>query len=193
MNLLPSGNIESLGQERADPKLQRQDTAAHDGGGWKATINREGRVAFNDKPPMPWSFDLTDLVMKLRGETLNRPKKKQFLEDTKALRSEMARDVNKENLAQSVIDLRSRLEAVWDNQHLTVLEKKRQLFAMWDDCTEDGSDDVVNTSSLIRTMIISFISHHLPHGSEHAYSKAELETFNSTRQSQSVFAPYGDI
>lgn len=196
IDLFPKmGVSEKFDEEGSDLNEKRNNSHIFENHAWSAKISRGGRVEFEDKLPISpggvnLAFDLTELAMRMRGDTIYVPQKRKFLAESSETRVEMARHVNKENLIQSVLDLRSRLLTIWDNEHLTLAEKKQKLFAIWDECAEEGSEDILNMGSMIRISVVGFIGRHLPLGSELAYSEADLEKLNGGRQSQAEFVPY---
>ena len=78
------------------------------------------------------------------------------------------------------------------------------LFTLWDDCEEATPEGPGATKSVEATLdqaradagtkarkqIVAFIRDELPAGSADAYSSAELERLNASRQSRERFSPY---
>lgn len=187
------------------PELTIKDggTYGHNTQAWRAKIRRDGRVELEDKIPLPGvelsdnglvgvklSFDLTDLVMQMRGDMVNAPEKRKFLAATKDVRTKMARDTQETDLIQALSQLKPQLNAIWNNDVLSLAAKKQRLFDLWDECAQNGSGDVMRASELIRASIIAFIAAHLPKGSEGAFSVEELKRFNHSRTQETEFNPY---
>jgi hypothetical protein len=80
------------------------------------------------------------------------------------------------------------LEALWSERARPAAERRRLLFALWDECDE-GSDPAAPASAA-RAVVLAFIARTLPAGSPDAYAPAELAALNQIRQSQARFEPY---
>ena len=68
--------------------------------------------------------------------------------------------------------------------------RKQGLFELWDDCAEDGDDELVAAAVQARLLLIGFIQSKLTGGD--AYSADELAKLNAKRTSRAVFAPYAE-
>jgi len=73
-----------------------------------------------------------------------------------------------------------------------IAERKRELFGLWDECTEAGTDDDLEAGMRARARVIAFIREHLPPGSHDAFTSTELAALNRDKQSHEQFAPYAD-
>src|SRR3569623_316600 len=71
-------------------------------------------------------------------------------------------------------------------------ERKRQLFALWDECSETGTEADIAAGVRARARVIAFIHTHLPAGSAGAFTSAELAALNGDKQSHEQFAPYAE-
>lgn len=68
-----------------------------------------------------------------------------------------------------------------------LVERKQGLFELWDDCAEDGDDELVTASKAARELVIATIHARLT-GAD-AYSADELARLNARRTSRETFAP----
>jgi hypothetical protein len=171
---------------------------------FEAKINRDGTVEIEDKwIPYPSvglneegelvleiPLDLTDTIMRLAGEDPYGYEKRKFLAETQELRGQMAEAACQENLDASLLEIRPRLDAIWNDRALSLSAKKKKLFSAWDECAEDGAANVLKTSEMIRASILAFINDHLPPTSTLAYSRSDLAALNEKRTSKAVFDPY---
>ncbi len=71
-------------------------------------------------------------------------------------------------------------------------ERKRQLFALWDECDETGTNDIVEASAHARERVVKFVRERLPRGSHDSFTASELAALNRAKQSHASFAPYSD-
>lgn len=181
--------------EEAKQEKKTKSTRQHEASAWSARIKRNGTVKLEDNPlfalsPTGFTTDLTDVVMRLRGDSLYDAQKRKFLNETREMREEMAREAKHENLAQALVEIRDRLNAVWNDTELSLIEKKKRLFEIWDECAEDDSEEVRNTTMMIRVSISTFINNKLAQNSEGAYSNEELLELNNNSSSKARFLPY---
>lgn len=180
---------------------------AYDDSTFEAKINRDGTVEIEDKlVPYPRigvnedgeavleiPLDLTDTIMRIAGEDPYGYEKRKFLAETQELRGRMAEAACQENLDDSLLEIRPRLDAIWNDPALSLPMKKKKLFAAWDECAEDGPANVLKTSEMIRASIVAFINEHLPPTSTLAFSRSELTALNEKRMSKAALDPYADL
>lgn len=193
----PAGLMPKRDYESAKPKefkLGAPDLRVdkYDTSGWHSQTKRDGSVQFTDKPVIkPLGVpDITELVMRLRGDPLYDPEKRKYLKNTKVIREAKAQDFKRENLTQSLSDLGNRLTALWFDDTLSVTTKKQRLFDMWEECAEEGSEAVLMMSEIVRTSIKSFIRQNMPKSTELAYTDEDLMRLNKNRKSKAEFNPY---
>ena len=170
-----------------------------------ARITSDGRIHFEDRAPvaarllrwhgipMPMivgEFDLTDAAMAAFGEVLYPYRKLRAMDQTRDFRAAMAVRARGESLHSALNRFDDDLAKLWRNRSRSAKEKRALLFALWDECAEEGSDDVIKTATAIRSMIMRFIERKLPRSSKRSYSKAELRTLNTLRQSTLEFSPF---
>ncbi len=135
-------------------------------------------------------FDVTDWAIRKAGGDPYYARKKKFLDRTRAERMQMAANSQRENLRDAVAFLRGRLDKVWRDGRMTAAERRAILFALWDECAEDGSDEVVAAATAARATIEAFIRRRLPAASGDAFTDRELAALNRDRQSRLPFTPY---
>jgi hypothetical protein len=200
------GGAVTLEGEKKGPELEESGGGAysHDDTTFRAKIARDGTVELEDKliptprleidengrPRISIPLDVTDTVMRLAGQDPYAYEKRKLLAETQELRAEMAEAACKENLASALLDIKPRLHAIWDDRALSLAQKKRKIFGLWDECAEEGSADVLRTSEMIRASIVAFIAEHLPPASVLAYSSQDLAELNRERRSSAEFLPY---
>jgi hypothetical protein len=83
------------------------------------------------------------------------------------------------------------LETLWATV-ANPAERKRALFALWDECSDSGTDADVEAGARARARIVAFIREHLAAGTPNAFTAGELAALNRDKQSREVFAPYAD-
>lgn len=106
----------------------------------------------------------------------------------------------------SLAGLDGELETLWNDPTKPALERRRLIFARWDEC-EEGTvaeplqlDDAKAAADRIRTQagvraraaIEAFVRKTIPAGSPDAYPKDELSALNEGRTSRGRFAPYDE-
>ena len=127
------------------------------------------------------SFDPTAVIMRAMGQDPYEAERSCFLDDTRDLRADLREQHDLRQLAQ----LRTALERAWSSSE-PALARRARLFAMWDECREDGG-----VGPRARELVVSFIRQNLPRASPAAYTDAELDALNARRASAEVFRPYG--
>jgi len=150
-----------------------------------ATSERSGGTV----PILGGGFDLTDGLMRGSGQDPYAARKLAFLDRTRAERMEMAAVDRSARLRESLQRTRADLEQLWRGPD-TPARKRHLLFLLWDECAEDGSDEVVGTARAVRGAIVGFVRRRLPAGSAHAFTAAELAAENARRTSTARFDPY---
>ena len=157
---------------------------------WADDPRRYAEETDNQTPSiLGGQFEITDSIMRMGGQDPYAARKMDFLDRTRAERMRIAAGENSERLRQSLHQTRADLDRMWRGAG-TAAHKRRLLFQLWDECAESGSDDVVRTARAVRGQIVAFVRRHLPAGSRHAYSEAELARHNARRSSSARFEPY---
>lgn len=161
-----------------------------------ARIAPDGTITFEDKTALQrwhgtsYEIDVTDMVMRSIGDDPYGHAKRRVLEQTQGLRAKMAERACKDRLRESVVEMKGRLDRIWTDPGRTKAERRRLLFALWDDCVEDGDAERVKTGAMIRETIYAFIQTNLPRGSADAFTPDELAVLNRRRLSTARFSPY---
>lgn len=172
---------------------------------YEAHVARDGRVEFGGRFPDVGvgpdargrlsgriGFDVTDALMGAAGQDPYGYEKQKFMVATRAFRQEMYDATCKEDLAASVLSIRSQLEEIWNDPQASLARRHELIFQLWDQCAEDGSAAVRKTSAQIRAIIVDFIHERMPVRGEYCYTPADLDALNRRRHSRQLFAPYGD-
>jgi hypothetical protein len=168
-----------------------------------ARVDGEGRVAFNDKPSIQahvlisplfiaayGTFDATDILMRWLGEDPYQYQKAKFLERTFEERARMRKRHTRRTMERALHELPDYLADVWRYEEWSIDLRKRVLFALWDECAEDGNPLMVRGGAEARAIIEGFVRAHLGPDSPHAFRADELVRLNALRTSQARFAPY---
>ena len=176
-------------QPKSEGRYQRKR------GGFDAKIARDGTITFEDKtvkgnPFSAMKFDLTDMAMRAAGIDPYLKEKLDMLDESRDRRATMAANVLRERLDEAVTATPQRLRSLWGRQDLTLADKKRLLFELWDECAEKGARPVVVAAVRVRRRIEAFVRKELPQGTVGGYSDHELQRLNRSRRSKALFAPY---
>lgn len=174
--------------------------------GYDAQILNNGRLVFDARflrtgltndpttgPRYGGSFDIGDILTSVFTDNpgldpyLN--DKLDLLHSTFAMRVELRREYEELSMDRAIAALPSYLGAVWDEPSWDLPTKRRILFALWDECAEDGDELLVDGGTAARQTIASFISHYIPEGSDDGYTDDEIARFNKIRTSRVAFAP----
>jgi hypothetical protein len=140
-----------------------------------------------------------------RGRDPAASAKAQLLEKTRAFRTRLAVAWALDLISTRLAALDGELQAIWNADALPTEDKRRLLFARWDECaerfavpTEHLPDDAivrvdearVEAAMVARAEIAAFVRRHAPSGDPLAYTAEELERLNAKRVSVRPFAPY---
>jgi hypothetical protein len=160
-----------------------------------AKIDRDGRVHIEDRAnlqggPTSGTFDVSDAIMRSAGQDPYYRRKALFLERTREQRAAMSVDERQVTLRDSLRKLPEHLSEIWAHTAWPVAQRRRVIFELWDECAEQGPDDIASAGTAARITIVAFIRKHLPEGSAHAYPEAEIQALNKARRSRQRFAPY---
>lgn len=129
-------------------------------------------------------FDLNAPLVRSQGQDPFATEKSCFLDDTRELREELARDARARDTTQAFAVLDRRLEELLTS--LSAEDAKREVLALWDDCALDEE-----TGQRARARIERFIAERMPQGSLFGYSNDELAAINESRPQADPFVPYG--
>ncbi|HPQ80391.1 MAG TPA: hypothetical protein PLZ86_01540 [bacterium] len=119
----------------------------------------------------------------------NQREKREILEATHDIRFEMLTEFRDEasGRPETFRTLSEELNRIWDSADLTLMEKKRRIFGLWDTCL--GEEDAIGRAA--RARVVEFIRTNMPKGSAKAFSGEEIAKFNTLRKSAGPFEPYG--
>jgi hypothetical protein len=187
--------------ERPRPEVRRQADGSYvyAGHAFSARITPDGQVTFSDTGRMSYSgggdlpssasvgfgFDLTDGAYRRRGQDPYQAERAWFMRETERMREELQDAARERQRAQLGRQMAAQAQRAWDTEERTPESRRRRIFTLWDRCAEgDGDGDAA------RAGILGWVRRQLPAGSEHAFTAAELASFNARRQSAAAFAPY---
>lgn len=141
------------------------------------------------RPATTWGLGSHDLFSsKLFGYDPYRSERRRILERTRPLRELLHERWRRVALARAAAHLGvvlTRIEVAIQAGDDT--RAHAQLFALWDECSED------EVGAVARQRIEGFVREHCRQGSEHTFAEAELLAFNARRASRQRFAPYAQI
>jgi len=145
---------------REPPSLQRhQDgTYRYRGQAFKAIVEKDGSVVFDDgyRQGTTLSFDMTDVIMRRRGEDPYRVEKNWFLEGTAEFREELFERWRAKQTLLALRKLRRRLLHISENATLSDQQKSASVIAMF----QDTSDDEAGAAA--RGAIAEFVDDKMP-------------------------------
>lgn len=125
--------------------------------------------------------------------------KRAFLEATSELRLGLAYAWQRERLEEQLAGLGARLVKIWRDPTLPLAERKRRLFALWDECEEESEAPAEPLDALrqaggaaARAKIEAYILKVAPEGSAQSFTPRDLEVFNKRRRSRGRFDPYAE-
>lgn len=188
------GKIQEKPVDEFPLENQGRDGYVYKGPQFKARINLDGTVTFNDKTIRDFngtsgSFDVTDLFMKGKKQDPYRYEKEKFLAATAAKRAELQRRFRAEQLEASLAMLPRNLERIWNDPRKSAHARRDAIYKLWRDI-ETGDDLSNEAGNEARKIIITFIRKRLPLGSEDAFTDEELAAYN--RSGKLAFRPYDD-
>jgi len=136
-------------------------------------------------------FDVTDWAMRSHGDDPYASAKLAQLDATRGERMQAGARYRERELGNAGSLMAHNLEQLWATVP-DLAERKRQLFALWDECSETGTEADIEAGVRARARVIAFVRAHLPAGSAGAFTPAELAALNRDKQSHEQFAPYAD-
>ena len=152
-------------------------------------------------PVVRGGFDVTDALMRRKGQDPYASKKLAFLDSTRDERVQLGTAHREQQLKKTTQIVQRNLEQLW--QRVTEPRARREaLFELWDEVVEAGDqagdqagDDTRNELTVeagraARRLVIGFIRARLPAGGPDAYTADELAAMNRRRHSKAMFAPY---
>jgi hypothetical protein len=134
-----------------------------------ARIGRDGRLSFSAGSP---------------------EERRWFEEQVGGLLTTLARTRDRERIADALAALPRYLALILDDTRLSLLERRRILFLLWDEMAEPDDPERGWAGARARELIDAFIQRRLPAGTPGAYSAAEIAAFNRPRAKATTFNPY---
>jgi hypothetical protein len=178
--------------KREAPQLQHEADGGYSyrGSVFSARIGLDGQVAFDDKPGVhigpggaSLGFDLSDAVDSLTKHELYSAEKRWFLDQTIAVRGQLADAFRAVELMRAKRSLEQALERIVASAN-SAPHKHDAVFALWQDCGDDA--DAAN----VRRVVEVFVRKRMPEGSNLGFDAAELERLNAARSGMRPFDPY---
>jgi hypothetical protein len=178
--------------KREAPQLQREADGGYrfTGRVFSARIGVDGQVAFDDKPGVQLGsggaslgFDLNDAVESLMKHQLYTAEKRWFLDQTAAVREQLADAFRVAELARAKRYLEQALERIAAGSDDTA-HKHAAVFALWQNCGDDA--DAAN----VRRVVEAFVRRRMPEDSALGFDAAELGRLNADRSGMRRFDPY---
>lgn len=202
----PPSPVESgaLGETPSRELVDNLDGSySYDETGFSAHVDAEGRVTLRDKPSIrakliitplflvvAGTFDATDMLMRWLGQDPYRYQKMMFLERTFEERARMRARHTRVTMERAIRELPAYLDRIWTYDRWPPELRRRVLFALWDECAEDGNSLMVAGGAHARAVIEAYIRSNLGPGSPGAFDREEMARLNEMRTSRARFAPY---
>lgn len=203
MSIAPDGTVELEDKANVDLKDPLSPGRAKDDplnamGGLNPFVREdsaEESAAGPNVPPIQGvartgTLDFNDTILGALGEDPNAYEKRKAMRETAELRAQLCERNQVERMRASLLELPEQLDAIWAKKDRSALEKRAALFSMWDDCVEDGDEQIAKYSEAARATIVAFIQKNLPASHRDAYAAEELARLNSSRRSRERFDPY---
>jgi len=161
----PRNYFEGVGQKqylsvRDPPKLRRHQDGTHhyQGHAFKAIVEKDGSVTFDDgyTQGVTVRFDITDAIMRRRGEDPYRVEKNWFLEGTEEFRQELFERWRAKQTLVAIRKLRARLLRISENEALSGSDKAARVIALFQDTSDDEA------GALARNAITNFVLDRMP-------------------------------
>jgi len=133
-------------------------TYRYRGQAFKAIVEKDGSVVFDDgyRQGTTLSFDMTDVIMRRRGEDPYRVENNWFLEGTAEFREELFERWRAKQTLLALRKLRRRLLHISENATLSDQQKSASVIAMF----QDTSDDEAGAAA--RGAIAEFVDDKMP-------------------------------
>lgn len=173
---------------------------------FKAEILPDGRVRFRDLVAVPSNAPgMSEIVRAAQGKELYQQQKKRILRETFELRLSLAVSYAQRQIDRELRRLQRDLLDLWNDDSRSARERRRLLFARWDECEESLAVDLgefqdaaatrlaelrKGAGEQARGKIEAFIRRHLPRGEPGAFTEQELLDLNRGRHSRQRFEPY---
>ncbi len=187
-----TGKLADQEEERFPLKPVGGGEYEYKGTAFSARIGRDGRVSFDDKSirdfkGLSGGFDITDLIMRGKGDDPYRAEKAAFMKETEGMRKKMAQAALKERIEASLQRLPSHLDEIWRDARRSPTERRRLIFETWKDAATSESESAEAAREAC-AIVETYVRRYLPAGSEDAFTDDELERYN--RGQGKKFYPY---
>ena len=193
------GTLSAAGAAYAQPAeeqdvwvMEPDGTFSSDQGPYTARIAPDGSATLRNNPNVqpdllvPGArFDITDAIMRSRGEDPYSSAKLGFMDRSRDLRAKMGTDYRNWQLSQSAAIMRANIDGMWKRLP-TDAARKQALFEMWDECAETGDPALVEAGEAARAALVEVARERL---GPNAFTPQELSAFNARRTSTQRFAP----
>ncbi|HEY8375758.1 MAG TPA: hypothetical protein VIK91_04675 [Nannocystis sp.] len=180
-----------------------RDQHGHKMPGSRPALRQLNAAGLGIAGPAEWLLTLQD---RMGGPERHAAAKREFLDRTRDLRTELAIAWTLELLRDRIGALERELFDLWSGPG-TAAARRELLFQRWDECDEafaglGPEGDItpeamsaidkarVETAERARRIIEAFVRRHLPQGSPDAYTPAEIADMNRRRVSRQDFQPY---
>ena len=145
---------------REPPNLQRHrdGTYRYRGQAFKAIVEKDGSVVFDDgyRQGATLRFDITDVMMRRRGEDPYRVEKNWFLEGTAEFRQELFERWRAKQTLYALRKLRRRLLHIAEDGTLSDQQKSAHVIAMFHETADDEA------GAAARGVIAEFVADRMP-------------------------------
>jgi hypothetical protein len=142
------------------------------------TMSFSDPITAEDVLPFWPRVEFNDAILRSLGEDPYIYEKMRIANETRAMRAEVMAQTKKLSTKKSLYDLRGRLEEIWNRKDLSAVQRRRLLFAIWDECEDDEAGQQA------RTTIVGFIRRLQIH-----FPPEELAGLNRHRLSAEPLAP----
>lgn len=186
------GKLDEEKEDRFPLKPTGDGGYQYKGKAFTANIGRDGRVTFDNKSirdfkGLSGGFDITDMIMRSKGNDPYRAEKDKFLATTDAMRDKMRKSTQKERMEASLLTLPRTLDETWHTPGLSAERRRALLHEHWLDAASsvgEMGEEAKHACEIIEV----YIRRWLPQGTPNGYSEEELETLN--RGKKFKFQPY---
>lgn len=174
--------------------------------GYDALIADDGRLLFDSRflrnglgldplygPSASATFDIGDSLINIfRPGNAQDPylsDKLDLLHETFSQRVHLREKHSELMMDRALAGLPGYLEAIWEQEQWSLQTRRRILFALWDECAENGEFAIREGGAEARKSIEAFLRKHATADGTSAYSAEELSALNQIRSSKAEFAP----
>ena len=140
------------------PQSHQDGTYHFKGHAFKAIVEQDGSVTFDEgyKQGATIAFDLSDRLMRRRGEDPYRVEKRWFMEGTEELRQQLFERWRAKQTMIALRKLRGRLLRISEDGTLNDRQKAARVVAMFQDTADDEAGGAA------RTTIAEFVANRMP-------------------------------